>query len=475
MNKLFFQTNQMLRLICVKLPQELKHRASSLTHGHFFSTSSVKPIAELPNSKDPQSLVSFLQKSCGLSLESAISASKKLNIESPKNSNSVLDLLRTHGLTQTHIRNLISSRPLLLSADLENTLKPNMELFESLGFSCDRLAKILNKDPRVIESDAYTVVEFFRAHGFSDEQISTLTMKRPLLYLLNAHKIFKPKLEFIKSLGFSDLEIAKLLSTEPYILERSLEKQIIPCVQELRRILGTDENVLKAIKACHSLLEYNVEEVVQPNMSMLISHGVPESFVLKMFLNHPRSLLVRSNRFSEIVSEVMKLGFDPNCAAFVVAIRVMAVMSKTLWEQKVEAYKSFGLSNDEIYLAFKMKPLFMLVSENKIKKSMAFFVNKLKMKPWLISKNPYIITLSLEKRIIPRCSVLLLLLSKGFVTADTSLVTVLKMTEKKFVEKLVCKYQNEVPDVVIAHQGQVEFQGFTIDLTMRVIMRSSNA
>jgi mTERF domain-containing protein len=108
----------------------------------------------------------------------------------------------------------------------------------------------------------------------------------------------------------------------------------------------------------------------------------------------------------------------------------------------------------------------MLVSENEIKKSMAFFVNKLKMKPWLISKKPYLILHSLEKRIIPRCSGLQLLLSKGFVAADTSLVTVLKMSEKKFVEKLVCKYQNEVPDVVIAHQGNIEFQGFAIDLTM---------
>ncbi|GLT69999.1 hypothetical protein SLA2020_421040 [Shorea laevis] len=277
----------MLRLICIKLPQELKHRASSLTHGHFFSTSSVKPISELPNSKNPQSVtVSFLQNSCGLSLESAISASEKLNIENPKNPNSVLDLLRTHGLTQTHIRNLISSRPQLLSADLENTLKPNMELFESLGLSCASLAKMLCKDPRVLrvlESDAYTLVEFFRAHGFSDEQILTLTMKHPRLYLYDAHKIFKPKLDFFKSLGLSDLEIAKLLSPRPAILTRSLEKQIIPCVQELRRIVGTDENVLKALKRGYGIIEVNLEKVLKPNMSILISHGVPHSFALKLF------------------------------------------------------------------------------------------------------------------------------------------------------------------------------------------------
>ncbi|XP_059441053.1 uncharacterized protein LOC132173555 [Corylus avellana] len=459
----------MFRLFCKEVPLQLGHKASpGLSHGHLFSTSTLKTISEVPNSKDPQSLtVSFLQNSCGLSLESAISASKKLkklNIENPKNPNSVLDLLRTHGLTQTHIRNLISTRPLLLLADLENTIKPNMELFESLGFSNTRLAKMLSREPRVLESDAYTVVEFFRAHGFSDEQISTLTMRRPKLYFLNAHKIFKPKLEFFKSLGLSDLEIAKLLSTVPYILERSLENKIIPCVQKLRRILGTDENVLKAIKACHSIVKCNVEEVLQPNISLLKSNGVPESFVLKSFFSCPNPLLVRTNRLSEIVSEVMKLGFDPNCPGFVLATRVMAVMSKKMWEQKVEAYKSFGLSNDEIYSAFKMRPLFMLVSEKKINKSMAFFVNKLRMTPWMISKNPYLLRLSLEKRIIPRCSVLQLLLSKGLIMADTSLVQVLTMTEKKFVEKLACKYQNEVPDVVIAHQGKIEFQGFPIDL-----------
>jgi mTERF domain-containing protein len=222
----FSQSNRMFRLFCKEVPLQLRHKASpGLRHGHLFSTSTLKTISEVPNSKDPQSLtVSFLQNSCGLSLESAISASKKhkkLNIENPENPNSVMDLLRTHGLTQIHIRNLISSYPLLLLADLENTLKPNMELFESLGFSSTGLGKMLSRAPRVLESDAYTVVEFFRAHGLKNEQISTLTMKRPLLYLLNAHKIFKPKLEFFKSLGLSDPEIAKLLSTRPSILDEA--------------------------------------------------------------------------------------------------------------------------------------------------------------------------------------------------------------------------------------------------------------
>ncbi|KAF5460033.1 hypothetical protein F2P56_019931 [Juglans regia] len=457
----------MLRLISVKLPQHLRRRASPICHGHLFSTSSLKPISDPPNSTDPKSLtVSFLRNSCGLSLELATSASKKLNIENVENPNSVLNLLRTHGLTKNHIIHLISSRPLLLSADLGNTLRPNMELFKSLGFSGDNLAKMLTKYPIVLESDAYTAVEFFRAHGFSDMQIKTLTMKCPPLYTYNAQKVLQPKLEFFKSLGLSDLEITKLLSRRPNILTRSLEKLIIPCIQELRRILGTDENVLKAIRRCFAVIESDVLQILQPNIDTLISHGVPQSLVLKVFFLRSKSLLICGNRFNEIVNEVMKLGFDPNSLSFVLAIRSMALNNKPLWEQKVEAFRSFGLSEDEICSAFKRQPLCMAISEKKIKKMMGFFVNKLKMNPSMISKSPNLLLYSLEKRIIPRCSVLQVLMLKGLIKDDIGIPSKVAMAEKEFMVKFVSKYQNEVPDVVRAHQGKIEFQGLPIAMEM---------
>ncbi|KAG7952046.1 hypothetical protein I3843_12G039000 [Carya illinoinensis] len=315
--------------------------------------------------------------------------------------------------------------------------------------------------PTVLESDAYTTVDFFRAHGFSDMLIKSLTMKSPRLYTYNANKIFKPKLEFFKSLGLSDLEIKKLLSASPFVLQRSLEKQIIPCVQELRRVLGTDENVLKAIKACYQILESNMV-MLRPNIDTLKSHGVPQSLVSKLLFIEPMSLRICSNRYSEIVSEVMKLGFDPNYLSFLVAIKSMALNSKTLWEKKVEAFRSFGLSDNEIYAAFKRHSMCMALSEKTIKKMMGFFVNKLKMKPSKISKSPILLQYSLEKRIIPRCSVLQLLMLKGLIKVDTSIVYIVKMAEKKFMERFVSKYQNEVPDVVRAHHGKIEFQGLPI-------------
>ncbi|KAG6634973.1 hypothetical protein CIPAW_11G009600 [Carya illinoinensis] len=177
-------------------------------------------------------------------------------------------------------------------------------------------------------------------------------------------------------------------------------------------------------------------------------------------------MLLSNNHFSEIVHEVTRLGFDPNNLPFVLAISSMAQNGETLWEQKVKAFKSFGLSKDEIYSAFKLQPMCMNSSEKMINKLMDFFVNKLKMKPSMISKNPNLLQLSLERRIIPRCSVMQLLISMGLVKEDTNIVHMFKMTEMKFVEKFVSKYQKEVPNVINEHYGKIEFQGFLTDLKM---------
>ncbi|GLT70014.1 hypothetical protein SLA2020_421190 [Shorea laevis] len=325
-----------------------------------------------------------------------ISASEKLIIGNPKNPNSVLDLLRTRGLTQTHIRNLISSRPILLLADLDIPSSPTWSCLNPWGSLALALPKCL-----------------------AETHVCLKVMHTLLLISLEL-MIFKPKLEFFKSLGLSDLEITKLLSTRPSILERSLENQIIPCVQELRRILGIDENVLKAIKATYGIIEANVENVLKAHM-----FDVDKS----CSLSHEHHM---TEDVSDIEGTHLAVSNEPMCQnhdGSNKASHPFRGNEENTVKEKVEAYKHFGLSKDEIYSAFKRHLLFMAVSEKKIKKLMGFFVNKLKTKPLLISKNPTLLLLSLEKRIIPR-------------------------------------YQNEVPDVVRAHQGKIEFQGFTIDLKM---------
>ncbi|PON77348.1 Mitochodrial transcription termination factor [Parasponia andersonii] len=409
---------------------------------------------------DPQNLTSYLRNSCGLSQKSAISVSKKLLIENPEKAGTVLELMRTHGLTQIHIEKIICTRPALLLVDLEHKLRPNMELLESLGFSGASLGKLLIKEPRLLHSDLVNTIEFFKAQGFSDKQLAMIIIKLPALLLLNTTKVFKPKLDFFRSMGFTDEDVAKILSWSPYILRRGLGNHIMPCVEVLKRVLGTNEDVLKVIKAGYYILDYNLERNLVPNMSIFKSYGVPEPYILRWFVLHPRTLLLRPEHVTEILAEVVKLGFDPNTRLFVLAFSSMALQSKTLWEKKLGAYKSFGLSEDQVYSAFRLRPMFMITSVKKIKKVMNFFMTKMSIEPSEICRYPTLLLYSLDKRIIPRCAVLQLLMSNGFMKEDVKLFSYLIMTEEKFVKNLVRKYQNVLPDIVKAHKGKIEFQGF---------------
>ena len=449
----------MLRFICKKLSiVAVNSKASPFSHGLCLSKFLLRPMSEMSTFFDPQNFtVSYLQNSCGFSQNSAIALFKKLSIENSEKVDSVLKLMRAHGLTQSHIEKITVTRPALLLADLEDKLRPNMELLESLGFSGVSLGNLLSKEPRLLYYDIDDAVEFFRGQGFTDKQIKLLTMKRPILYFLNANKTLKPKLDFLKSMGFT----YEAVSSQAYILQLSLENHIIPCFQVLKRILRTNDEVLKVVKAGNWIFRYNLEKILEPNILILKSHGVPEPIILRMLMMHPRSLLLGPQQITEIFAEVVKLGFNPNTLLFAVAFRSMSV-SKTRRERKLEAYKSFGLSEDEIYSAFKTQPMCMLISEKKIKKMMNFFVYKLNVEASVICRYPNLLILSLEKRIIPRCTVLQLLIPTGFMKEGVkfaSLFYYLLMTEKIF-EKLVNKYKQVLPDIVKAHEGKIEFQGF---------------
>jgi mTERF domain-containing protein len=101
----------------------------------------------------------------------------------------------------------------------------------------------------------------------------------------------------------------------------------------------------------------------------------------------------------------------------------------------------------------------MMLSEKKIMKGLDFFVNKMGWPSKEIVHCPVILFLSLEKRIIPRCKVIQVLWSKGLIKKDISLNTVLLPVEKRFLERFVTKFEEEVPQLLSVYEGKVDPEG----------------
>ncbi|KAB2067594.1 hypothetical protein ES319_A09G238200v1 [Gossypium barbadense] len=109
---------------------------------------SLKSISTIANQQS--FTVSYLIINCGLSPESAISASKYVNFKTPNKSDSVIALLKNHGFSKTQIATLIKRRPCVLASDVEKTLLPKITFLNSKGISSSDLAKCLSKCPSLL-------------------------------------------------------------------------------------------------------------------------------------------------------------------------------------------------------------------------------------------------------------------------------------------------------------------------------------
>ncbi|XP_059632779.1 uncharacterized protein LOC132275331 [Cornus florida] len=298
-----------------------------------------------------------------------------------------------------------------------------------------------------------SVLNFFRNHGFSNTQISALIRKRPRLLTSDPKNILLPKFDFFYSTGISSTELAKTVSKSPNILECSLKNQIIPCFNSLKNFLHSDDKLIAAFKRYPEILGRNA--IIFSNIEILRQHGVPDSNIMVSLTTQPRSFVINGDRLKEIVEDAKKMGFNPSQFLFVDAVRALSSISKSTWKRKMEVYEKWGWSKEDTMLAFTKLPGCMRVSEEKIMATLNFYVNTMGWQASLIAHRPKLMKLSLGKRIIPRCSVLEVLLAKGLIKKPISLHALLESRESMFLQKFVTCYE-EAPQLLKLYQEKLD-------------------
>ncbi|KAM7269339.1 hypothetical protein ACFE04_024836 [Oxalis oulophora] len=294
-----------------------------------------------------------------------------------------------------------------------------------------------------------SILSFFTDQGFSKSQLSKLlTLAPALISCTDAPKFFMPKIQFLKSKGFTQTELVKTLTLNPLILKRSLQAFLIPHFDYLKSLLGSDDKVAQVIKRHPPSFTRKRQSRLEPNISILQKHGVSQSGIFYLLFYQPRTIDINPDKFELLVEEIIKLGINPLRQTFVVAIIAKLSMSKLTWERKLDVYKKWGLSEEEMLLAFVKYPWCMTISEEKLTKAMDIYVNKLGLESSVISKRPTMIGYSLKERIIPRSLVIQVLLSKGLIDKSTVTGNAFVCSEKLFLKKFVNNYGNEVPDLL---------------------------
>ncbi|KAL8236591.1 hypothetical protein R6Q59_017672 [Mikania micrantha] len=328
-------------------------------------------------------------------------------------------------------------------------------LIDSCGFPPEKAisaSKYLNfKTPDKADS----VREFFKNQGFTEPQISQLLRKFPLALACHPQKNLLPKFQFFHSIGLSSSDIVKLLTARPKSLGRSLKNHIEPSITLLRGLLQSDDRILIAIKRCAWVLDWDFQSNMIPNMQLLRDVGVPGSKMLYVLTYQPRDFMVSTQQFKSVVDKAVKMGFDPTRTHFMLAVHAIRSMTKFTWDKKIETYKKWGWSNTEILVAFRTDPWCMMKSEEKINTVLDYLVNKMGFDTSVVAKNSLLISFSMEKRIIPRCSVYEYCLKKGLVKNKNAFGWWLKCSESIFIKRLQ-RYDKESPGVLKFYQEKLD-------------------
>ncbi|KAI9080315.1 hypothetical protein K1719_037709 [Acacia pycnantha] len=348
-------------------------------------------------------------------------------------------------------------RPVSFKIEASNSNFTIAYLIDSCGLAPEAAASASQKIQIHSRERPDSVLTLLRDHGLSEPQISNVVRKRPSLLLANPNDILLPKLEFFYSIGISRSDLARILATDPAVLKRSLEKQIIPSYNFLKSVLLSDGKVASALKRTTWIFLQDHTKKLVPNISFLRATGVPESCISLLLAHFPEALIQKNDQFVKIVEEVKEMGFNPTKSTFVLAIHVMAG-NRSIYNRCCEVYQRWGWSEEEIQMSFRKHPNCMLLSEDKITKAMDFLVNKMGRPSRMIARCPVVLFFSLEKRIKPRCSVVQALRLKGLIKKTLSLSTILLPDEKRFEEKFLTKYEDQVPELWSVYEMKVDFR-----------------
>ncbi|CAH8389876.1 unnamed protein product [Eruca vesicaria subsp. sativa] len=353
-------------------------------------------------------------------------------------------------------------------------------LVDSLGLNSKLAQSISKKLTLEDDKNPDSVLSLLKTHSFTDSQISTIITEYPQVLTLDAEKTLSPKLKLLLSRGASTSELTEIISKVPEILGKksiSIYYDSVKCIMEADKTSVTDSFP-------HGT---SLENKVR-NVSVLRGLGMPQRLLLPLLISKSQPICGKEN-FDASLKKVVEMGFDPTTSKFVLALRMLYQMSEKTIDEKIEVYKSLGFTVEDIWEIFRSTPTFLKVSKNKMLCSMETFLGLgfsrdefammvkryppcieystesvikkteflLKEMKWTVKAvalHPQVAGYSLEKRIVPRCKVIKVLLSKGLIGSELPPVSsVLSCTDEKFLNKYVMKHDMLVPELLAIYNG----------------------
>uniref|UniRef100_A0A8R7QPH5 mTERF domain-containing protein 1, mitochondrial n=1 Tax=Triticum urartu TaxID=4572 RepID=A0A8R7QPH5_TRIUA len=301
------------------------------------------------------------------------------------------------------------------------------------------------------------VLTFLAGLGLSGADVAAVVGKDPRLLCAKVDQTLALKVVGLTGLGLSRPDIARLVSLAPECLR---SRNIVSKLRYYQPLFGSFHSFLRLLKRSSHLVSSDLDKLVKPNVAFLRDCGLGACDIANLCIAVPRMLTTNPERIGAMVACAERLGVPRGAGMLRQALQAVAFLSEEKIASKVEYLKNtFRWSDAQVRVAVCGAPFVLRKSKESLKRRSEFLFSEVGLEPVYVAHRPIILCLSLDGRVRPRYYVLKFLKENGLVDRELSFHTAVMMTEKVFVEKLICPHKEAAPhlaeDYAAACKGEV--------------------
>ncbi|VVA93740.1 unnamed protein product [Arabis nemorensis] len=432
------------RLVQFQKCRSLRFLVNPLQNASSFSSSfsSASVVADLgpeDGGKGKNFTVSYLVDSLGLPTKLAESISRKANFEGKGNPDSVLNLFRSHGFTDSQISTIITNYPRLLVLDAEKSIGPKLKFLQSRGgASSSELTEILSKVPKILALKGNKVISVY--YDFVKEIIKADKSSKfeKLCHSLaqgSEQENRMRNVSVLRELGVPQKRLFSLLTSGrgPIGGKERFDESLKKVVD-----MGFDPTTSKFVHALRVFYEKS-DKALEEKVQVYKRLGFAVGDVWEMFKKWPLSLTHSEKKISLRFETLKKCGLlEDEIFSVLTKFPQCFGASEQKIENSIETFIGLGFSRDEFAMMVKSYPSCIGLSAETVKNKTEFLVKKMKWSLKALVSNPSVFGYSLEKRSVPRCNVIKALMLKSLLASKLPpLSHVLAITDQAFLNKYV--------------------------------------
>ncbi|KAK7319005.1 hypothetical protein RJT34_03714 [Clitoria ternatea] len=281
-----------LKLVVVsdKLMQSLKFLSPLFNH---FSSHSLRsllsPLSTLSSStsKESASVIDYLNANFNFSTTQSVYISKRVSgLRLSQHPFSVLTFFKQIGLSEAQIVSTIRQKPQLLFSDLDQTLRPKVQLFQRLGLEGFELASFISKNSSILTSSLKKTlvpsVEAIRKIVNNDKDF--IHVLHRCGWILPKYKRFMDNVAFLESCGIVGSQLSMLLKVQSRLFampQSKVRNYVLRAVD-----LGFHENSRMLVHAVHTISALSYK-TFRRKLELIHGFGFSNDESMQMFKRCP--------------------------------------------------------------------------------------------------------------------------------------------------------------------------------------------